>query len=350
MRTLPKFMNRRDLVKNYNIRPSYDANRQVLGNILPLDTPFTVIIDSSETCNFKCNYCFRSDKNKENWGYAKEPLLMQWDMFKQIADQIKAFPQKVKTISLSNHGEPLCNPTLPEMVKYLKDHQVCERVSIHTNGSLLSEIMVKKLAESGIDKVVISLQGLTAEKYREICGTEIDYEKLVRQITNLFNQKKNTKLFIKIADTALDDNQEQQFYERFSPIADGVYIEKIVPIWKNISIINKKMQNKYGKTFPVQHCCPLIFHTLIISPVGDIFPCTQLLTPHCLGNVAQTTVVDAWNSQQRLNLLIEQCENTQPTLCTDCYILQNTIISEADMIDEYRHNIMSRLKLKYSKI
>ena len=119
------------------IKPSYDENRQMLGEIYPLDTPFNVIIDSSEVCNFKCNYCFRSTENKGNWGYASCNKNMEWDLFVKIVDQIKEFPNKVKQISLSNHGEPLCNRRLPDMVRYIKKEP-------RKNPLRISTILVKE--------------------------------------------------------------------------------------------------------------------------------------------------------------------------------------------------------------
>ena len=330
-------------MKFENIKPSYDTNRQLLGKILPLSTPFTVIVDSSECCNFECSYCFRSDKNKENWGYAKQPLLMEWSVFQEIAHQMKKFPQKVKHVSLSNHGEPLCNPNLPEMVKYLKQNDICERVSIHTNASLLTESLIDRLVDARIDKVVVSLQGMSAQKYSEVCHAKIDFENFIEKLRIFYRKKTNTKLCIKVADIAVY-GQEQECYQTFSPIADSVYVEKIVPIWKNLHLKNAEMQNKYGEFFLAQQCCPLIFHTIVVSPIGDVYPCTQLLTPFNLGNIQKTTLLDIWTSEQRKKLLMEQCQDIQPDWCKDCYILQNSIFSKEDMIDDYRYEILDRLK------
>lgn len=328
-----------------NIQPSFDTNRQVLGKIFPLNTPFTVIIDSSEACNFKCNYCFRSDTDKENWGYAKQQNLMQWDTFVKVVEQLKSFPQAIKEISLSNHGEPLSHKHLPEMVKHIKSQGITARVSIHTNASLLKGEMLDALAKSNIDRVVISLQGLTSEKYKQVCGFNIDFNFLVNCIEEFYKKKKDTLLCVKIADVALSQEEHDIFYQTFSDKCDRMYIEKIVPIWMNHMQIGQKpmAENKFGFKFEPQTCCPLIFHTIVVSPNGDVYPCTQLLTPHVLGNIHTTSLFDLWNSEKRTLLLKEQCGKQQPTLCQNCYILQNSIFAKEDMIDDYREEILKRL-------
>lgn len=325
--------------------PSFDKNRQVLGKIFPLNTPFTVIVDASEVCPFKCNYCFRSNQDKKNWGYANKNNLMKWETFCKAIEQIQEFPQDVKQISLSNHGEPLCNRKLPDMVRYIKQNHVGGRVSIHTNAALLDEKYAVELAESKIDRVIVSLQGLTAEKYKEVCGFHIDYDVFYRNLKTLYEAKADTQICIKIANTALEEGEEEQFYELFEPIADRVFVEQIIPIWLNIEVKDNfmRMKNKYGDVFPIQECCPLIFHTIVVAPDGDVYPCTQLLRKEILGNVKETTLLELWTGAQRKELLLRQCNLDNPPICAECYIRQNSIYSENDLIDEYRYQIKERL-------
>jgi radical SAM protein with 4Fe4S-binding SPASM domain len=317
---------------------------------LPINTPFTVIVDASESCNFRCNYCFRSDDNKEHWGYAKDIQIMKWDVFTKIIEQIQEFPQEPKVVSLSHQGEPLVNRNLPNMVRYIKNKGIKSRVSIHTNAALLDKEYVDDLADSEIDRVVISVQGMTSEKYSEICGVKIDFEKFYDNLRRFYERKKNTQIHIKIANTALNSGEEELFYKKFQPISDRVFIEQIIPLWVDVDVKNANMQvqNKYGQKFQKQECCPLIFHTIVVLPNGDVYPCTQLLTSYVLGNTNEQRLVDLWNSDIRKELLVRQCKKDNPDICRDCFILQNTIYAKEDMIDEYCNEILMRLEMGYN--
>lgn len=332
------------------IKPSFDTNRQALGKVLPLCSPFTVVLDSSEACNFKCNYCFRADEDKAVWGYAKESKLMNWELFVRVVEQIVEFEEPVKVISLSNHGEPLCNRRLPDMVRYIKEKGVAGRVSIHTNASLLDEDYVFDLADSGIDKVVVSLQGMTTEKYRQVCGVSVDMNRLFDMLKLFYEKKKNTMLHIKVADVALEPGEEGMFYEKFLPIADRVFVEKIVPIWKGTEFSEQQaknmVQNKYGELLPKQQCCPVLFHTIVVTPKGDVYPCTQLLSPRPLGNIYESTLQELWNGEERKELLRRQLELCAPEICEGCYIKDNSIFTREDLIDAYRSEILERLMKK----
>ena len=326
--------------------PSYSTNRQNLGDILPLNTPLVLVIDISEVCNFTCNYCFRSNENKNSWGYAKKNNLMNWDLFIKLVEQIKEFKESIKSISLSNHGEPLCNKLLPKMVRYLKQNNINSSVSIHTNASLLTSEYAIELAKSGIDKIVVSIQGINKEKYRDVCNYNISFEEFCNNIKVLYENKcSNTCINIKTVDVALESKEdEEMFYSVFTPLCDKIYIEKVVPIWKEANIDKNEMSlNKFGQKYDLQECCGLTFYTLVVAPDGDIYPCTQLLSPYVLGNINTTTLLDAWNSNMRKNLLIQQLTDNKPKCCADCYIKQNSIFTEGDMIDNYKAEIMQRL-------
>lgn len=329
------------------IKPSFDENRQKLGKVLPLSTPFNVLIDSSEACNFSCQYCFRADKNEEVWGYAAKKNNMPWNVFTRIVDQILEFPEPVKQISLSGHGEPLCNRKVPDMVRYIKEKGISSRISLHTNASLLDEEYVKDLTDSKIDRIVVSLQGMTEEKYKQVCGASIDYNYFFENLKRLSEIKTNTQLHIKIADVALEAGEEKLFYEKFSPIADRVFVEKIVPIWKDMemsdAMIKTMCENKYGAKFPYQNCCPVLFHTLFVTPSGEVYPCTQLLFPESLGNVCSSTLLELWNGEKRKQLLRKQLELQKCEACNGCYIKNNSIFTSEDLIDEYRLEILERL-------
>jgi hypothetical protein len=65
-----------------------------------------------------------------------------------------------------------------------------------------------------------------------------------------------------------------------------------------------------------------------------------------LGNIENNTLLELWNSDMRRKLLIKQCKKENPDICRDCFILQNSIYSKEDMIDEYRFEILRKLESK----
>ncbi len=334
------------------IKPSFQTERQELAKILPIDTPFTVIADISDVCNFKCNYCFRGNVSDVKTEYYRKNKLMSFDMFKKVVDQCKSFPKRIKRFSLSHEGESLVHPNFVEMVNYAKEMDFADCIEIHTNASLLTEEYAKKISKSGLDRIIISIQGLTGEKYKNICDVNLDFEKFYNNLKTLYENKTKLHMSIKIVDIALDDGEDKLFYEKFSKISDDIFIETIIPLWDGIKYENvtKKdlsftTKNKYGNDYKEQLCCPLIFYTINVLPDGTIFPCTNLEPPFILGNINEITLLQAWNSNKRKKFLIEQLKNTRKNheVCKKCYIPQNTVLSSRDIIDDGRDKILVKL-------
>jgi radical SAM protein with 4Fe4S-binding SPASM domain len=330
-------------VSNAKVKPSFDANRQVLGTVLPLSAPFTLIIDSGDICNFRCSYCFRGNPAGFDCGPFNKNSRMGWETFLCVADQITGFPQPPKTISLSCHGEPLCNPLLPKMVAHIKKLGTSAKTSIHTNASLLDKKTAQALVDAGLDRMVVSLQGMCAEDYRKTCGVSLDYERLLERLRYFYTIKTNTEVCIKIVDVALS-RPEQEFYDVFSQVADRVFVEKVVPIWEEVHIEDEAV-NKYGEKYKVIDCCPLLFHTLVVTCPGDILPCTRLNPPFTMGSIFETTLTDSWSGHKRNEFLKKMLALGRAAcgVCSGCYIPQNSVYGHEDIIDDYRDEILERL-------
>ncbi len=327
-----------------NIIKSYSQDRNVLGKVLPLDTPYTVLIDISDSCNLRCKYCFRYDTSIGAEDYRKNRL-MDWETFQIVVEQLKEFPSQIKRIALSHNGEPLCNRKLPQMVSYIKNAGLTGRTEIHTNGLLLDKQYIEELCEAGIDRVVISLQGLDGDAYYKECGVKIDFERFYYHLKYFYQKKRDTQIHIKIVDEAVGDERDR-FYEMFSPIADRVFVESVVPLWTDSDMKTGEVEkNKYGDTFKVQQCCPLVFYTINVLPDGTIYPCSHIRPPFKLGNVKETTIYEAWNGAQKKTFMKDMLESGRFKMeaCKNCYIPQNTVMTPEDSIDAYAEEILERI-------
>ena len=327
-----------------NIIKSYSQDRNVLGKVLPLDTPYTVLIDISDSCNLRCKYCFRYDTSIGAEDYRKNRL-MDWETFQIVVEQLKEFPSQIKRIALSHNGEPLCNRKLPQMVSYIKNAGLTGRTEIHTNGLLLDKQYIEELCEAGIDRVVISLQGLDGDAYYKECGVKIDFERFYYHLKYFYQKKRDTQIHIKIVDEAVGDERDR-FYEMFSPIADRVFVESVVPLWTDSDMKTGEVEkNKYGDTFKVQQCCPLVFYTINVLPDGTIYPCSHIRPPFKLGNVKETTIYEAWTGAQKKTFMKDMLESGRFKMeaCKNCYIPQNTVMTPEDSIDAYAEEILERI-------
>lgn len=330
----------------------YDNKRIELWKHLPLETPLSIGIDPSTFCNFKCVYCAHSMDEKKYCELYGKPEIMNWETFMLVVDQLKEFPQKIKKIHLECKGEPFCNSSLSRMVKVLKESNVAECIQIITNGYYLTKDLSDELIEAGLDILCISLQGMNSQKYKEICGVDINFENFVENIAYYYNKKNLGRLYIKNIDIALSDDDAEQFYKIFSPIADRVYIEKIAELFEDIdysNIIKKKEHiNKYGEARLESLICSMPFSFMCIFPNGEVRPCSNISAPIKLGNVYEKTLLEMWTGNKRKNFLIAHLKKVMRLtgkICSKCQ-RPNENMRPEDRLDEQAQYLLN----KYSEI
>lgn len=321
--------------------------RTILGKAVPLATPLRLSIDVSEVCNIKCSYCFRS-MNHSAYGYALDSGVMSMDIVDAIIQQLKSFPDPVKIIGLSGSGEPLVNKNFPQIVGELKQHIPNSFIDVISNGLLLTPSLMDALIESGLDKIIISLQGLSGKKYKDVCGATIDFDAFVSNIAYFHKHSKTTQIWVKIIDVALDEGEEALFHDMFKEITHNHYIEKEQDLWNADSDQSKlSQQTRLEEVLEFQNTCPQSFSILFINPKGDIYPCCNPLCPVSFGNVKKTSLIKAFNSKKRTEFLKAQLKHSRESMpiCNHCNFAQNYVrFVETDSLNGYETEILSRME------
>jgi MoaA/NifB/PqqE/SkfB family radical SAM enzyme len=123
--------------------------------------PKVAFIEVTNRCNLLCQTCTRTYLERE-------PLkTLSLNDFISIAEQ---FPQLERAL-LHGIGEPLLNPKLPEIIRYLKARKA--EVIINSNGTLLTEKWQRNLIESGLDQYRCSIDGASDASYARIRGVPL---------------------------------------------------------------------------------------------------------------------------------------------------------------------------------
>jgi MoaA/NifB/PqqE/SkfB family radical SAM enzyme len=121
---------------------------------------------------------------------------MEYVLFKKIIDQIAEFPNKLKRLSVNFRGEPLLHNKLPDMISYAKKKDVSEFITLTTNGYLLEPKLNRKLVSAGLDDLRVSVEALSTERYKEITGVSVNYDRFLNNIRNFYINKGKCKVNI----------------------------------------------------------------------------------------------------------------------------------------------------------
>lgn len=324
------------------------TKRVELYKSLPLSTPFSIHIFPTYKCNFKCTYCIQalSKEEMETKGFKKD--VMDFEVYKKAMDDIKEYDTKLKALIFAGHGEPLTHPRIVDMIQYAKDNDVANRVEITTNGVLLNKKMADGLIEAGVDRLKISIQGTSTEKYKNIAKFNIDYKEFLDNLKYFHENKKHTEVYIKIIDIALDSAEDKiKFQNMFKNVATYVDIEYAIPFINEIDHSNMKDsfdKCKQGHFRQISKICSMPFYMQVIAPNGDILPCCSTDIPIVLGNVNSDSLKSIWDSKKNNKFLLKMLEdkNSNP-ICRRCSVPEYGL-QEGDYLDKYKDELMNKYK------
>jgi len=117
--------------------------------------PPVVMIEPTNICNLRCPLCPSGN------GTLKRPRgYMELNLFKKIIDEIR---ERSFMVCLWNQGESFLNKDFIKMIKYASEAGLFTLVS--TNGNV--ELDPQEIIDSGLDSMILSLDGATQETYNK---------------------------------------------------------------------------------------------------------------------------------------------------------------------------------------
>lgn len=117
-------------------------------------------LEATTGCNLQCRTCIRNI-----WG--DPSALMKWDTFEALMNSLDGLPE-LKRVVFTGFGEPLSHPRILEMIERVRQRGLA--VSIGSNGLLLREKMARELVRLGVDRLVVSVDGVKPETYGDVRG------------------------------------------------------------------------------------------------------------------------------------------------------------------------------------
>ena len=267
----------------------------------------------------------------------------------KLIDDMQAFPQKVRVLNYCGFGEPLLEPELPEMISYAVKKNVAYITEVITNGLLLTPEMSNKLADSGLTRLKISVQGLNSATYEKFSGVKVDYDKIVNNVRYFYEHRKNVKLFVKTMEEELEGRPEQEFFDVFGDICDDISIEHLNPAYKKIDftgLLNGEANvTMLGNEIPNHRVCHRPFIAMSIHSDGKVDPCCFSEIPGIIGDINNESIVDIWNGKKANRLrYIQLTDKNKNEVCGSCRQYQYTATKE-DNLDNISQKIIDKFKV-----
>lgn len=255
--------------------------------------PVRLWVELTSDCNYGCVMCPNKDLKSKDRGF------MDIVLYKKIIDEAAEFAFDV---NLAHRGESLLHPRLSEAIDYAKGKSLYTR--LHTNGSLLTESLSRRIIQSGLDRLSFSFDGYDKETYEKIRRGG-DFEKTVDNIIRFLKIKKalgsrTPKTSAEVIDFNDRDRAHmarlrKEFEAKFRGLPLNGFVFKKLHNWAG--------ERKSGDHAGPYSVCPFPWNALVIFWDGAVLPCTQdFFGQTIIGEAITSSLKDIWNSERMVEL------------------------------------------------
>jgi sulfatase maturation enzyme AslB (radical SAM superfamily) len=307
-----------------------------LQDVIPLSTPLVLQIEPTNKCNLRCWFCPVNNDTTIDRGQIKIKT------YTKIIEDLKDFDKKIKCLHLYGNGEPLLNRALPDLIHIAKQSGCIDSVDTTTNGILLTNDYVDELIEAGLDKISISVNGLSDHQYYKNCHANVDFEQFFNRLEYLYSHRKNCKVYIKSINELYTVEMRKEFVDLFSPISDCIYLENLTNPWSDFPI-NASGKGAFSDTIVNKLVCPSIFYTMVINWDGTIsLCCTDWKNQLIIGDANVQSLNNIWRSAALYSYQVIHLagKRSELSVCNGCNQINQCT---NDNIDEYRNQILRRM-------
>ncbi|MFK7799091.1 MAG: radical SAM/SPASM domain-containing protein [Aureispira sp.] len=288
--------------------------------------PFSISVEPTTACNLRCPECPSGLR-----AFSRNTGNLKADFFRKIIEELG---NQLFYLTFYFQGEPYINPAFLEMVHFA--HQKGIYTATSTNAHFLNDKNAKATIESGLDRLIISVDGTTQEVY-EAYRKEGNLEKVLegaRRVVHWKKQLKSNTPHIIFQFLVVRPNEHQ--IEDVKILAKEIGVDEVK--FKTAQIYDYQQGNpliptidKYARyaqqadgTYAIKnellnHCWKL-WHSCVITWDGWVVPCCfDKDAQYRLGSLQHESFANIWHNEAyqafRQQLLKGR---DQIDICTNC--------------------------------
>ncbi|HTA27779.1 MAG TPA: SPASM domain-containing protein [Bacteroidia bacterium] len=286
---------------------SYQLSRMT-GKPAHMGLPISISFEPTTSCNLRCPQCPSGLRE-----FTRETGMLKDDFFKEVIDE---FAPHLAYLTFYFQGEPYLNPKFLDMVKYASEKRIYTATS--TNAHYLTPAVAKRTVESGLDRLIISIDGTTQETYSSYrIGGKLD--KVLEGAKNVAEAKRQLKsqtpyLIFQFLVVKANEHQIPEIKKLAKEIGiDEVRLKtvqiydyengnELIPEQQEYSRYKKGADGKYAIKNKLLNHCWRMWNSCVITWDGNVVPCCfDKDASHPMGSLKDHSFKELWNNEKYRN-------------------------------------------------
>jgi len=287
--------------------------------------PAFVSVEPAAICQLHCPECPVGMGNKSENATQKTPLMSR-EVWERVLGEIK---ETAHTVQFYFQGEPLLNKDLPVMIA--EAHEAGLYTIVSTNAQALTPAMAEALVKAGLNRIIISMDGLTQESYNayRIGGS---LEKTKDAIRYLRNAKEKYSPLIELQVLRLRSNEHewQEFEKQYKALGADRLVFKTAqlynystghPLMPSNPRYSRYIQGEDGLYHrkPLHRGCLRVWSGVVITTAGEVLPCCYDKShAYSYGNIMDAPLKELYANEKAMAFR-NAAANEKPQICQECW-------------------------------
>jgi len=267
--------------------------------------PFSVSVEPTTSCNLRCPECPSGQR-----AFSRPTGMLEKDFFGEMINELHS---TLLYLIFYFQGEPYLNPDFLEMVTYASQKGIYTATS--TNAHYLDEKMSKMTVKSGLDRLIISIDGTdqaTYASYRQ--GGEL--EKVIQGTRRIIDWKKKLKsktphVIFQFLVVKQNEKQIDEIYKlgkelgvdevrlKTAQINDYEQGSELIPSVEKFSRYRLQPNGTYTIKSSLPDHCWKLYHSCVITWDGIVTPCCfDKDADHKMGTLRENSFKEIWHSNE----------------------------------------------------
>ena len=268
--------------------------------------PVSISFEPTTSCNLRCPECPSGLRQ-----FTRPTGMLQKDFFTATIDDLY---KDLLYLIFYFQGEPYLNPEFLNMVQYAHSKGIYTATS--TNAHYLTDEKARLTVESGLDRLIISIDGTTQDVYQQYrIGGNLN--KVLEGAAHIIKWKKELKSktpFVFFQFLVVKPNEHQ--IEEIKEIGKKIGVDQVrfktaqvydyendpnqlIPLNNKYSRYKKDKKGKTQIKSGLQNHCWKLWHSNVITWDGLVVPCCfDKDALHRLGDLKSQSFKEIWQNEQ----------------------------------------------------